>query len=76
MSAVVKHDMALHRTIVQAGDKNDLVAIWLPIVMRMMLYYTRHEDLMESYREHEAIVEAIRKRNLEAAIKALEANIQ
>ncbi len=76
MSAVVKHDMALHRTIVQAGDKDDLVAVWQPIVMRMMLHYTRHKELMESYREHEAIVEAIRKCDLEAAIEALEANLQ
>jgi len=76
MPAVVRQDMALHRIIVQAGDEEDLVAIWLPIVMRMMLHYTRHKDLMESYREHMAIVEAIRNKDPEAAIMALEANVQ
>jgi len=76
MQGVVEHDMALHRSIVQAADDEDLVAVWLPVVIRMMLHYTRHEDLTESYREHAAIVNAIRAGDKRAAVNALKENIQ
>ncbi len=76
MSSVVQYDMALHRCIVEGGGGDEMVAIWLPIVVRMMLHYTRHKELMESYGEHVAIVEAIRKGNLKQAKRALERNIQ
>ena len=57
--SLVEHDMAFHRTIVEMAEDDDLVAIWLPIVVRMMLHYSRHGDLMESYREHAAVLKAI-----------------
>jgi DNA-binding GntR family transcriptional regulator len=50
--------------------------MWLPIVSRMMLHYSRHRDMMDSHREHAAIVNAIRQRDKKAAVKALVANIQ
>ena len=53
-----------------------LVAIWLPIVLRMMMHYTRHANMMESYREHAAIVNAIHRKDRKAAIEALTANLQ
>ena len=31
----------------------------MSIVLRMMLHYSRHADLMESYREHAAVLKAI-----------------
>jgi len=73
---IVQHDMALHRCILEATGNADLLAMWLPIVSRMMLHYSRHRDMMESHREHAAIVDAIRKRDKRAAIAALTANIQ
>ena len=73
---MVTQDMALHRYLLEATGDADLLAIWLPIVSRMMLHYSRHRDLMESHREHAAIVDAIRKRDKKAAIEALRANIQ
>ena len=75
-ASVVKHDMAFHRLIVELAEDEDLLAIWLPIVVRMMLHYTRHGDLIENYREHKAILDAIRRRDRRAAIRALKANIQ
>ena len=76
LAAIVTHDMAFHRYIVEmAGDK-DIVAVWLPIIQRMMLHYTRHEDMMENYREHAAIVKAIRTKDFEQAVDALKQNIQ
>jgi DNA-binding GntR family transcriptional regulator len=76
MPAVVRHDMAFHRCIVARQGDEEMVAIWLPIVVRMMLHYTRHKELMDSYREHLAIVDAIRQGNRKKAIQALEKNIQ
>ena len=76
LGAVVDEDMALHRLIIGSSGNRDLLAIWLPIVSRMMLHYSRHNSMMESHSEHAAIVDAIRARDEKAAIKALEANIQ
>lgn len=76
LAEIVRNDMALHRCILEATGNPDLLAIWLPIVSRMMLHYSRHRNMMESHREHAAIVDAIRRRDRKAANKALEANIQ
>lgn len=76
MAIVVEQDMALHRLIVQSCGNPDLIAIWLPIVSRMMLHYSRHTSMMDSHREHAAIVDAIRAGDQEAAVASLEANIQ
>ena len=76
LAGVVQQDMALHRYILEATGNTDLLAIWLPIVSRMFLHYSRHRNMMESYREHAAIVDAIRRKDRRAAIEALTANIQ
>ncbi len=76
LAEVVHHDMALHRYILEATGNADLLAIWLPIVSRMFLHYSRHRNMMESYSEHAAIVDAIRQRDRKAAIEALTDNIQ
>lgn len=76
MSEVVHFDMAMHRYIVEAAGSTELVAMWLPIVSRMLLHYSRHKDIMESYREHAEIVRAIRARDRAAAFETLLANIQ
>ena len=76
MAEVVEHDMAFHRHIVEHGGGADLVAVWVPVVTHMMLPYSRHRDLMDSYREHEAVVEALRRGDRAAALHGLRANIQ
>ncbi len=73
---IVRLDMSLHRTIIEATGNSDLLAMWLPIVSRMMLHYTRHGNMMESVQEHAAIVDAIRNQDKKAAINALTKNIQ
>jgi len=73
---VVELDMAFHRSIVARGGGEDLVAVWLPIVTRMMLRYSRHDDLSESHAEHAAIVGAIRRRRRSEAKRLLAAHIQ
>ena len=76
LAEVARQDMALHRYILEVAGNRDLLAIWLPIVSRMLFHYGRHRDMMESYREHVAIVDAVRKKDRRAAIEALTANIQ
>ncbi|NKB70048.1 MAG: GntR family transcriptional regulator [Candidatus Latescibacteria bacterium] len=76
MAEVVEHDMAFHRYIVESGGGADLVAVWVPVVTHMMLPYSRHGDLMDSYREHEAVVQALRRGDEAAALECLRANIQ
>lgn len=76
LGEIVGHDMALHRHILEATGNGDLLAMWLPIVSRMFLHYSRHRDMMESHREHAAIVEAIRRGDRNAAMEALTTNIQ
>jgi len=76
MAEVVEHDMAFHRHIVEEGGGTDLVAVWVPVVTHMMLPYSRHRDLMDSYREHEAVVEALHRDEQATALECLRANIQ
>ena len=76
MSALIAHDMAFHRWIIERTGDPDLTAVWLTITVRMRLRYTRHDDMWECYREHEAVVDAIRRRDAPTAIRGLEANIQ
>ena len=75
-SALVEHDLRFHRAIIQSHGDKDLVALWEPIIMRMLMHYARLSDLMESYLEHKRIFDAIRDGNKKEAIKALQANIQ
>ena len=76
MGEVVEHDMAFHRYIIENGGGADLVPVWAPVVTHMMLPYSRHRNLMESYREHEAVVAALRIGDKEQAFECLWANIR
>lgn len=75
-AALVDHDVRFHQAIIQSHDDKDLFALWQPIALRMLMQYTRFDDLMDSYREHRVLLDAIRSGNKSAAISALEANIQ
>lgn len=74
-ATLVEHDMAFHRSIIERTGDPDLLAIWLPIIARMMLHYSRHTDWMQCYAEHERIVTAIKSGDKQAAVTALQANI-
>jgi len=76
LAKVVEYDMAFHRYIVMAAADTELVAMWLPIVSRMLLHYSRHTNILESHAEHAEIAKAIRAKHLGKATKALINNIQ
>ncbi|MEK6233303.1 MAG: GntR family transcriptional regulator [Planctomycetales bacterium] len=75
MPALVEHDMAFHRSFIEKADP-ELVSVWLPIVLRMRLVYSRHDDHLDCYVEHAAVLEAIRAGDQQAAVEALTSNIQ
>jgi len=76
LNALTDHDLRFHQAIVKSHDDRDLFTLWQPIAMRMMMQYNRLDDLMESYREHKRILDAIRSGDQRAAIEALSTNIQ
>ncbi|MCY4063676.1 MAG: GntR family transcriptional regulator [Chloroflexi bacterium] len=76
LNALTDHDLRFHQAIVKSHDDRDLFTLWQPIAMRMMMQYNRLDDLMESYREHQRILDAIRSGDQRAAIEALSTNIQ
>jgi DNA-binding GntR family transcriptional regulator len=76
MSDVIEHDLALHRWLVERVGDAELVQLWLTTIVRMRLPYSRHRHLSEAHTEHEAIVEAIARRDPAGALQALESNIQ
>ncbi len=76
VDALTEHDLRFHQAIIQSHDDKDMFALWQPIAMRMMMHYNRLVDIMDSYREHERILDAIRAGDRAAAVDALTANIQ
>ena len=77
IGSLVDHDIRLHQAIIQSHDDKELFTLWQPIALRMLMQYERFGDnLMESYREHKRILDAIRNGDKAGALAALEANIQ
>ena len=76
VDALTEHDLRFHQAIIQSHDDKDLFTLWQPIMMRMLMHYNRLDDIMESYREHKRILDAIHSGQKAEAIRALEANIQ
>ncbi len=76
LNALTNYDLRFHQAIVKSHDDRDLFTLWQPIAMRMMMQYNRLDDIMDSYREHKRILDAIRARDRRAAIEALSTNIQ
>ena len=76
VEALVNHDIRFHQAIIQRHDDKELVALWQPVVLRMLMQYNRFNNLVDSYQEHKWILDAIREGNKAEAIKQLTANIQ
>lgn len=78
--AIILHDIALHRSIVERANQPDLLAIWQSIVARVrskFWYDTTHygKDLMGIHEEHKELVDVFRNGNKKAALAALERHI-
>ena len=76
LSAIIKSDMAFHEAIVERGGSEKLIGLWKQVISAMMLHYHRLGDWIESYQEHVAILEAIKRGDRKGAKAALITNIQ
>lgn len=68
---VVELDMQFHRLLLEAYPGISLVEVWVPIVSRIWLRYSRHRSLMEAWHEHAGIVTAIREGDRAEALRRL-----
>ena len=75
--AIVLQDIALHLSFIERVGQMELLDLWLPLVARMRFAYAKYyQKSLEIYDEHRAIVDALRRRDLKAALKALETNVK
>jgi GntR family transcriptional regulator, rspAB operon transcriptional repressor len=58
--ALVGHDMMFHRLLIERTSDPDLLAIWRPIGLCMMLRHSSHQSVMATYEDHRLIYEAVR----------------
>ncbi len=73
--AIAECDVAFHRSLLECAAEEDLVSIWLPLVTRMIMNYSRHTDMSQSIDEHREILQSVKEKDLPRAIKALKQNI-
>lgn len=76
LGALMEHDLRFHKALIESHDEDGLTTVWQPIMLRMLMQYNRFNNLMDSYEEHKRILDAIRSGDKQAALQALEANIQ
>ena len=75
--AIVLQDIALHLSFIERAGQPELLDLWLPLVARMRFAYAKYyHNAQEIYDEHRAIVDALRRGDLKATLKALETNIK
>ncbi|WP_049720973.1 GntR family transcriptional regulator [Gilvimarinus polysaccharolyticus] len=73
---VTKADIDFHRFLVFKAGGNELVNLWYPIVLRMRMNYKRLSTPKACVEEHQAILDALRAKNVTLAKKCLMANIK
>ena len=78
-AAIAEQDLALHRSFLHRAGLEDLLAIWSVLVARVRSHFRannpRYADPLEIYAEHRDLIDAFRRGNLKAAVKALEEHI-
>jgi DNA-binding GntR family transcriptional regulator len=75
--AIVLQDIALHLSFIERAGQPEVLDLWLPLVARMRFAYEKYyHNALEIYDEHRAIIDALRRRDLKATLKALETNIK
>lgn len=76
VAAIARCDMAFHQSILEACGGEDFLPIWKWLCSQMLLTYSRVGDFAQIYREHVAIMNAVRDRNGKATVAAIKANVR
>ncbi|WP_461205329.1 GntR family transcriptional regulator [Clostridium sp. DL1XJH146] len=69
-------DIQFHSLIVSKYADNHILQLWLSALNRTMFTYGRLKNLMDSYYEHESILNAFKEGNKKLVIDLLNQNIQ
>lgn len=69
-------DLNFHKFLVFKAGGEDLVNLWLPIVLRMKMNYQRISAPKECVQEHVNILNALKNKDIKSAHLALYANVQ
>lgn len=69
-------DFSFHEYFVELSGDNHILTLWKTAMSRMMMRYSRFADLMSSYEEHRQIVDALARRDKNAALERVKNNIQ
>ena len=71
-----EQDRMFHGTFIKLYGEERLFTIWYSMFTWMVFRYGRHENLMESYYEHQKLLTAIKDGQKDRAVELLRANIQ
>ncbi len=75
VAAIARDDMAFHQAILHGCGGDDFIQAWRQLCSRMLLAYTRLDDHRQIFDEHAAILDAVRRRDVEQALAALRSNL-
>jgi DNA-binding GntR family transcriptional regulator len=82
VATLAEEDIAFHRHLLERAGQPDLLMIWSAILNRIRSHFRADlnggrtiEELLRIYQEHVAIIEAIRRRDRQAALDHLVVNI-
>lgn len=76
VNSVFEIDFIFHEFFIRKYDDTHISELWHSITSRMMMKYTRFDNLIESYEEHKAILDSIEQKDLKTALKLIKNNIQ
>lgn len=79
INLTAEYDLAFHRSLVTRSQSADLIAIWSSIVSRVREHFkvthANYKNLINVYKEHVAVVDALRCGELNKALDAMEKHI-
>lgn len=73
---VTKADIEFHKYLVEKAGGQELMNLWYPVVLRMRMNYKRIDTPRDGVKEHQAIIDSLRRGDIKQATKALKANIR
>lgn len=76
VNTVFEIDFSFHEYFIKLYDDNHISELWHSITSRMMMKYSRFDNLIESYEEHLAILKAIEQKDLKTTLRLIKSNIQ